>query len=294
MDDINAALHEGGAITLDQAAGLLAERRREPEREEPEAAPVPEPELPAGWDEADRAELSKLSPEARQRIAARERQRVAQTEQRQRELAEQRRAVEQERQAAAAWLAHSLPGMAKAVQEKYAAVDWAKLAREDAPGYVAKRAEYDAEVQRLDGAHREAERAAAALAARAEQDHRAFLKREQEALAKLVPDLTDEAKGQTLKETLRTFAAEAGYTPDQIAWATARDVATLYDAYRWRQAQAKRAEAEKKSAPTVQRPGMGVDRGEREAAAYADGLKRLERTGRIEDALAVMRIKRKG
>ena len=103
----------------------------------------------------------------------------------------------------------------------------------------------------------------------------------------------DEALRRAQDEALRR-AQNEDEMAEAVAAGTARDIATLYDAYRWRQAQAKRAEAEKKPAPAVQKPGMGVDRSEREATAYADGLKRLERTGRIEDALAVLKLKRKG
>jgi hypothetical protein len=61
--------------------------------------------------------------------------------------------------------------------------------------------------------------------------------------------------------------------------------AMLYD-----RAQRARAEAQVRPVPRVQQPGTAESRSERAADRRTARLKRLERSGRIEDAVGLLRI----
>src|SRR5690606_28649887 len=60
-----------------------------------------------------------------------------------------------------------------------------------------------------------------------------FHRREAEALAQMAPELADPQKGAALRKAVYEYGIKAGYTPDQLSMATARDMVTLWKAQRY-------------------------------------------------------------
>lgn len=120
-------------------------------------------------------------------------------------------------------------------------------------------------------------------------------------LYKLIPDLADKEKGPAITARLFARAKDAGYSDEQIAWASASDVHLLYQAMQFQEAQAKALAAEKaladsiakakekaKDAPKVQKPGSAAPVISKGAEKDKDLRERFERTGHPDDLAALL------
>lgn len=120
-------------------------------------------------------------------------------------------------------------------------------------------------------------------------------------LGKLIPELTDKAKGEELANKLKAFATEMGITPERQANWTADDVVLIHRAMLDRNkvaayeaekaANAKQLEEAKQKAakaPPVQKPGAARSETSRDDAVKAD-FDRLKKSGRTDDAADVFR-----
>lgn len=117
----------------------------------------------------------------------------------------------------------------------------------------------------------------------------------------LLPDLKDPEKGQKLSTDIITFAKKHGYSDQQIGLASANDVALIHKAMLYENGEAQRvADATKKAAdlekakvkaagaPPVQKPGVARPNTDKNAEKAQDDLKRLQKSGRVDDAALVM------
>lgn len=114
------------------------------------------------------------------------------------------------------------------------------------------------------------------------------------------PDYIDEVKGPALRKELTDYARKMGYDDARMLQASAKEIVTLNKALQWDKLQAQKAaepakvaqataqaKAKAAKAPPVQRPGV-VQESDRNQRA-ADSYSRLQRTGSVDDAAAVLR-----
>lgn len=138
--------------------------------------------------------------------------------------------------------------------------------------------------------------------ARAENDSKmAAWRKEQEAkMGELIPELKDPEKGKDLSQRILKFAAERGYTPQQLQQASASDTLLLYQAMQFvegkstaekQAAEAAKALADAKAkaakAPPVQTPGTTPERSAKDERVQ-ENFARLQKSGRTDDAAAVL------
>ncbi len=120
-------------------------------------------------------------------------------------------------------------------------------------------------------------------------NYQSFLETEEAELRRVDPELVAATpQGAALRQNLRSYATNLGYSEEQLAYATAQDVVILKKAMAHDQAQTYREHARQsaRKAPPVQRPGVS-----REGAQYdaqAKTMARLKRTGHIDDAAKVI------
>ena len=203
--------------------------------EEEEAEPIPDP--PASWSKEDREAWDELTPKARDAVLRR--------------AAEDRKAISEASNKAA--------GALRAVQElsqqtqqiAHLAVDafelkwkektegqipWAQWARQmDPQEYQALRAEYDADVKQRDDAKSAAQ----------QQSHiarSAFYAEEGKKLVELAPDLADQKEGPARRQKVATFLTERGIPQEALEMISATELSIAYDAYRYREMQARAKE----------------------------------------------------
>ena len=107
-------------------------------------------------------------------------------------------------------------------------------------------------------------------------------------LPKLVPEFADPAKQQAAAQELQTFLSREGYTPDEIKWASARDLSVVWKASKYDQLMAKKpAAVERVQAVRTSRPGAGTSQPSK-VTELTRSKQRLAKTGRVEDAAAAI------
>jgi hypothetical protein len=126
---------------------------------------------------------------------------------------------------------------------------------------------------------------------RAERETAETLKRESEALAKALPVFADPKKGDAAKAELRSYLIGKGYTAEQIAGLSDhRSVTIAWKAAQYDKLQAAKPTVEKRvvNLPRVQKPGAALD-GEHVSRQKQTSLEmKLRKTGRVEDAAALI------
>jgi len=269
----------------------------EPEGGEESTAPAIEP--PTSWSAQDKALFSQLPPEAQQVIARRESERDRVVQQRTQEIAEQRKAFEQhwgaiqsERQQYETNL-QQLLRVALPEAERFANVDWQRLATEDPSGYVRLTAERDALRGRVGAIQAELQQVQSAQQQEAARHYATVRAEQHQKLVELLPDFGDPEKGPKLASEMRGWLQSQGFTPEEIGQVIDHRVLRVVErAMRADRAAAARESAEAKrsaAAPTVQQPGAARPRSDLTAAQrHQRNVERYQRTGKEADAIRML------
>lgn len=264
----------------------------EPEAPEEDDAPAIDP--PSSWNAKDRAEWSKLTPEAQAIVARREGERDRYIQQRTSQLAEENRASATERLREAQEYAANIQRLlfvASPEAQAFANIDWQKLARESPDDYVRLTAERDALRGRIGTLQGELQRVEYATQQQA-AEYQARVKEEQlQLLRQKLPVLADPEKGPKLARDMGGWLTEQGFTADEIGSVFDHRVLLVVEkAMRADRAAAARrtVTADRAPAPTVQQPGVKT-RTDRTAAQRRDAkMNALKKTGSNQDAIAYL------
>lgn len=252
---------------------------------------TPAIEAPRSWKDEDKAVFATLTPEAQAIVLAREEDRDRATSKAVTEAGQARKQAEQEAQTIAQYRAQMdafLPQALQTFRSRWEDIDWAEEARIDPVRAFQAKAQYDAEqaqIQQLQAAQQQAQAV----------EHQAHVRNVAAELETLAPDLVDPKEGANRVSALANFLfQEKGYSQEQLRKATATDLSLCYDAYRYRQLQAKAKDAINRTPSTPTKPvkpaGAG-DRGSSETRDVTTAVRRLAQTGRGEDAVAVILAK---
>ena len=209
-------------------------------------------------------------------------------------VAEERKAVEAERQAVQE---------AKALRDQYAQrlemletmlqpqetenLDYLK--ETDPIGYAVKVAEMAQREKQLAQVQAERHR----IAQQQEQDRQmqmqSLVREEMQKLTAAIPEFADPAKGETIRNDIRAFGKQLGFSDQELAAVyDSRAVLTLYKAMQYDKLMAKKPEITKKvsQAPKAIKPGVAQSRD-----TGAEELKKLKarakQSGRVADAASV-------
>jgi hypothetical protein len=285
-------------------AAVEAPEAEQPADETPQATEEPEApavEAPHYWSAEQKARFAELPADVQAIIAEQEKGRDAAVSKAQQQAAEARKAAEAEaaKLGQIAGQAEQAVGQAEAFHArvvpelgmKWADVDWATWFATDRETAATFRAQYDAEreeLQRLQTSRQEAAQASLAE----------FRKAENAKIAELIPDWTDPKEGPRRAESTLAHLVERGLPQGMIQRLSAFELSVAYDAYRWREAQAK-AQA-LKSAP--KQPAPAAKPPVKPAAAQAlpsaqrtviDLEAKAARTGDLDDVLAARAARRR-
>lgn len=254
-------------------------------------------DAPASWKTEDRELFRNLPPALQTRIAARERERERAVNEALREAASHRKAAENGRRAQQtermAYEQH-LGALVNGMQQQLAAdfadlrspADLVALAQKDPARYAVLRARQDA-LQQAQMQHQQIE---AQMAEQQNAQLQSYAQREKAALIEKRPDLKDRAKRGRFARELKDYAVSLGYTPEQFDGNLSHvNILVLEKAMLYDRARKARADAEVRPVPRVQAPGTAATRSERGSDSRTGKLKKLERSGRIEDAIGLLR-----
>ena len=207
---------------------------------EPEAAIDP----PSFMDATQRAQFATLPTEAQQIVARQSQMLQADYTRKSQGLAEKNKAIEARTQQLAA-----LQTSAEKRLMEWQNVDWVALKQNvSADDFLAYQAQRDAEVQEYQNLKATYDQQRAA-------NVQAHVEEQMQQLPNILPEALDPKKGPALVKDIQTALLEADMSPDSLAMVTAKQMALVSDALKWRNAQAKRKTLRPKSdAKTKARP----------------------------------------
>jgi hypothetical protein len=273
------------------------------------AQDAPPIEPPRSWTKEDKELFASLPRATQERLAERERSRESDFLRRQNEAAEKlkglsakEQTVEQARQHYEAALPQLLATLQSQQAGEFADIksmaDVERLAREDWPRYLLWDLQQKkiAEVgqQLLTAQHRQVVEKLAQFTD--------FAKRQDDLFKEKVPDMADEAKAAELQKKALAVLSDLGFDEAELAqsWNGQKDLSLrdhrvqllIRDATLWREAQAKAKAAATRPVPPVQRPGAATSRAGTDEARVQHLTQRLEQTGSLKDAAALLRARR--
>jgi hypothetical protein len=305
-DAASADTTESTAETAGESAAETPPAQTTDTDRQAEPAPI---EPPRSWTKEDKELFASLPRATQERLAERERSRESDFLRRQNEAAEKlkgltakEQAVEQARQTYEA----ALPQLLQTLQQQQAGefadiksmADVERLAREDWPRYLLwdlqQKKIADVSQQLLATQHRQVQERLAQFTE--------FAKRQDDLFKEKVPDMADEAKAAELQRQALAVLGDLGFDEAELVplWNGQKELSLrdhrlqllIRDATLWREAQAKAKAAAVKPVPPVQRPGAATARQGTDEARVQHLTQRLEQTGSLRDAAALVRARR--
>jgi hypothetical protein len=317
-----AAPHGPGQESSPAQAGSDAGEREAPPGETESADPAAEPRPEAGadlppidpprsWTKEDKDLFTSLPRATQERMAERERSREGDFNRRQQEAAEKSKALEAER-SKAEQVRHqyeaALPQLLQTLQQQQAGefadiktlADVERLAREDWPRYAL----WDVQQKKIAEVGQHLALAQQRQAQERVQQFSEFARREDDLFKEKVPDMADAKRAAGLQTAALAVLKELGFQETELAqsWHGQRDLSLrdhrvqllIRDATLWRDAQAKAKAAATRPVPPVQRPGVSQPKGAAQDAQIQHLTQKLEKTGNLKDAAALLRARRAG
>ena len=290
-------------------AGELLAPPGETERADPAASELPPIDPPRSWTKEDKDLFTSLPRDTQQRIAERERSREGDFSRRQQEAAEKSKALEAERskaEQARQQYEGALPQLLQTLQQQQAGefadiktlADVERLAREDWPRYAL----WDVQQKKIAEVAQQMVLAQQRQAQERVQQFSEFARREDDLFKEKVPDMADPKKVAELQTAALAVLKDLGFQETELAqsWQGQRDLSLrdhrvqllIRDATLWRDAQAKAKAAATRPVPPVQRPGVSQPKGAALDAQIQHLTQKLEKTGNLKDAAALLRARR--
>lgn len=211
-------------------------------------------------------------------------------------VAEQRKAVEAERvaieQAKQARDAYSqrLNLIEEFLTKQNEGEDLNALKEVDPIGYAVKVAERTEREKQLAMVQAEQQRIAQQRFAEQQAQLQQRIQQEAKRLAEVIPEYGDEKKSNEVKQTIRSFAKEIGFTDQELAQAyDSRQVQVLWMAAQYAKLQKQKPEITKKvqDAPKMLRPGVAANQKNAADENVKKAHSQLRKSGKVSDAAAL-------
>lgn len=273
------------------------------------AANLPPIEPPRSWTKEDKELFASLPRATQEHLAERERSRDSDFSRRQQQATEQAKALEAERKQAEQTRQHyeaALPALLAQLQQQQpgefsdikTVQDLEQLAATD-PFRFGRW-----QVQQMRIATVAQELQATQQLLENEQWNRfvEYAKQQDQLLEEKLPELADKAKAAKVQDAALQLLKGHGFSEKELIDSyngklglhlrDHRLQLIVHDAMQWRDAQAKAKAASTAQVPPVQRPGVSQSRGAVHEAQIQNLTKRLETSGSLKDAAALLRARR--
>jgi hypothetical protein len=207
-------------------------------------------------------------------------------------LAEQRQradqelaATQQERQRYISQL-EQITKSADAQIQKYQNTDWDRLKTDNPEEYYAKRDEFRELKENKRKVEEERNKVLVKQQQETAQQWQQTLAHQTEVLSKRLPEWNDPDKGPKLKQNIKRFAMDKGFTEEEVnSLIDARSVDVLHKAMLYENLLATKISKKKtKVVPKVTKPGTGTTKGDVMSEKTAQLKRRAKSTGKVDDA----------
>ena len=211
-------------------------------------------------------------------------------------VAEQRKAVEAERiaieQAKQARDAYSqrLTLIEEFLSKQNDGEDLNALKEVDPIGYAVKVAERTEREKQLAMVQAERQRMAQQRFAEQQAVLQQHIQQEAKRMAEVIPEYGDEKRGNEVRQTIRSFAKEVGFTDQELSQAyDSRQVQVLWMAAQYAKLQKQKPELTKKmqSAPKMLSPGVAANQKNAADESTKKAHSQLRKSGKVSDAAAL-------
>lgn len=274
-----------------------AESDDEPQegQEETPQPELPQIDAPASWAKEGQDAFKKLPRDMQELIAERERAREAFTNQKAQEAA----TIRKELTETASWVQTQLGTLLEAgklaIEADFAGIDWTQLQISDPENFIRIRGMYDQRMQQLNRVAAEKQRLDAAAQQQTQAETQRYLAEEKEkAVAALTGILGRDADMKAHAGNVQKYLTESyGYSPQDVAITDHRHLTIVTKAMLYDQGRTAREAAQQKvaSAPKVMQPKSPPPQPSGKQAVQK-AQSRLEKSGSIDDAIALLRAKR--
>lgn len=296
---------EADAAPQPEAPG--ATETKEPDTQAEPAAIEP----PRSWTKEAKEQWQSLPRETQEYLATREQERDRELRRSQNDAAEKLKGLSAKEQAVEQARQHyeaALPVLQQTLQAQITGefadiktmADVEKMSVEDWPRYI----KWDAAQKKLAVVAQEAANAQARQQHEAQQSLVKFANEQDKLLLEHAPELADQKRAAAESDAAIKYLKDIGLTDDELsgAWNGTEKLSLrdhrmqiiIRDAFRYREAQAKAKAPAPKPVPQVQRPGVSRPRGAGDAERVEALSTKLEKTGSIKDAAALLKARRAG
>lgn len=274
-----------------------------------DAASEPPIDPPRTWPKAQKEIFATLPRETQLKLVEIESARDREIQKGLKANAEREKTLEAERQAIKAQQQQyetTLPQLAQLLSAQHASefgdiktlADAEAMLKKDPPRYM----RWQLSQQKIAAARAEAQKLNASKQAEARKWFDSFVAEQDAKFLEAAPEYADPEKVQKLQAANIETLTEIGFSQAELEELMlgrkpllARDHRVqllVRDATKWRQAQKAAAAAKAKPTPPVTRPGVAPDKGASKVASLKEAQQKLARTGKAEDAVALLRAKR--
>jgi hypothetical protein len=175
--------------------------------------------------------------------------------------------------------------------QQFQNVDWERLKTEDREEYLTKRDDYrqaQEQIQSLQTAQGEAQNQAAA---EAEKEHKRTVQEEHQKMVSIIPQWGEAETRQAIAKTVSEFALTKGYTQEELnQLVDHRSILVLMQAKAYEDMQKKQNTVRSKKVknkPKVIRGKAKTEKTSSDSVKRKKQMKRLQQTGRAEDAASL-------
>jgi len=179
----------------------------------------------------------------------------------------------------------SVPGL-----EQYASINWEQLKAEDPIAFITKKEEFRDSQDKMAQYQAQQEDAYQKQYQEYQKQAHHALQEEHAKMANALPEWKEPEKQKQIAKDIKDYALSVGYTPEEIgSLVDHRSLLVLMKAQKYDSLQKADVKSKKlKNKPKVIRSGKGKSKGEETKIKNAAKMKRLQQTGRVDDAALLM------
>jgi len=175
--------------------------------------------------------------------------------------------------------------------QQYQNTDWERLKLEDREEYLTKRDEYRQAQEQVQSLQQAQEKAQQEAQVESQREHQRIVQEEHQKMVGIIPQWAEADKRQAIAKAVSEFALGKGYTQEELSQLVDhRSILVLMQAKAYEDMQKKQNTVRSKKVknkPKVVRGKAKTERVDADKAKRAKQMKRLQQTGRAEDAASL-------
>ena len=174
--------------------------------------------------------------------------------------------------------------------DQFATIDWNTLKNDNPLEYITKRDEYREEQDKVRNAQYQQQQAHQTHQQESERQHHHVLQKEHGKLVEALPEWRESDTRQKLSGEIKKYAISQGYTEEEIgSLIDHRSLITIYKAMKYDKASSPSVVSKKvKNKPRVIRAGSPRNKSDSDRGKRKVQMKRLQGSGRVDDASALL------